>query len=102
MDTVSLTVAPVHQNHRQQTVHTERDHSQPVRSRKDRREEGREGRRDEEGDVGEGGGAGRGVKSGEGEGGGREKWMIITTCVQLYTYMYNSYFTSLFIKCRPF
>ena len=52
MDTASLTVAPVHQNHRQQTVHT-RDHSQPVGSRKDRREGGREGRRDEEGDVGE-------------------------------------------------
>ena len=89
MDTASLTVAPEHQNHRQQTVHTERDHSQPVRSRE--REGGREGRRDEE--VGQ---------EGERERGRGEKWMIITTRVQLYTYMYNSYFTSLFIRCRPF
>ena len=53
MDTASLTVAPEHQNHRQRTVHTERDHSQPVRSRKDQREGGREGRSDKEGEVGE-------------------------------------------------
>ena len=102
MDTASLTVAPVHQNHRQQTVHTERDHSQPVRPREDQREGGREGRRDEERDVGERRRERKGSEKWRGRGGGREKWMIITTQVQLYTYMYNSYFTLLFIKCRPF
>ena len=68
MDTASLTVAPVHQNHRQQTVHTERDHSQPVRpreregGRKGGKGGGREGRRE--------GGTKRWGRKGRGRGGG--------------------------------